>query len=495
MRSKLVVFVAFVLLLGTTMAVIKTVGAIDTPSFAFKTPMLTARGQAAVITGDDGLIYVIGGFNASSVFDVVEAYNPSTNSWTTKASLLNATRGPAVAKGLDGKVYVFGGYDASVLDTVQVYDPLSNSWELKTSLPTAVWMAGAATGNDGRIYVVGGEDWMTNDINTLQIYNSESDMWATGPSMPTGRSLLGVAKGPDGRIYAFGGWAGSFAQDDIFVYDPVLEEWTSTFTGLPMPVARLEFGMTLGPDGKFYLVGGGTNYGNNSPPVFDRVDSFDPNVMLGWEFEGLMPIARKELGAATGLNGKIYIIGGSNGTHYVDTNVEMTVVENQKPQAYVDSITPNPSTRDETITFTGHGTDVDGSVMAYKWRSSINGTIGTTATFETTTLGLGTHTIYFSVKDNGGAWSEETMTVVTVNVPIDEDPTHQRVSELEQQNAELSNKVDELSVTIDNLNTKLDMMALELLGAGIITLILVVVAIALVYMTRSKRTSPVQATL
>jgi len=34
------------------------------PSWRTKTSMTTARGQAAVVAGDDGLIYVMGGFGA-----------------------------------------------------------------------------------------------------------------------------------------------------------------------------------------------------------------------------------------------------------------------------------------------------------------------------------------------------------------------------------------------------------------------------------------------
>ncbi|MDH5448567.1 MAG: hypothetical protein OEY24_02240 [Candidatus Bathyarchaeota archaeon] len=502
MKSKLVVFIALLLLFGTTMVTFKPVQADDSlPSFALKSPMPTARGQAAVIAGDDGLIYAIGGYNGSTVFDVVEAYNPSTNSWTTGAPLINATRGAAVAKGLDGIIYVFSGTHFSKIDSVQAYNTTSDTWSLKTPIPTPVWMAGAATGNDGKIYVVAGE--AAGATNTLQIYDPETDTWTSGPVMPGSRSELGVIKGPDGRIYAMGGYDGSNARSEIYVYDPILEEWITTFLGMPMPTPRLEFGLTLGSDGKFYIIGGGTSYSNNYPPMFDRVDSYDPNVILGWKFEGLMPTARKELGAATAPNRKIYAIGGGNGTHYVDTNLEMTVVtepENQPPKAYIDSITPNPSTEGETVSFVGHGSDSDGSVTAYEWRSSINGILSTAASFNTETLSVGTHTIYFAVKDNDYTWSEEVMAVVTVNINYTEDPNYQQIVEanqaidnLEQQNTQLNNKVDNLNATIDDLNRKLDLMTIELLGAGIITLILVAVTIAVVYLTRPKK--PPQTTL
>lgn len=496
MKSKLVVFIALFLLFGMTMVTSKPVQADDSlPSFALKAPMSTARGQAAVIAGDDGLIYAIGGYNLSTVFDVVEAYNPSTNSWTTRAPLLNATRGAAVAKGLDGIIYVFSGTHFGKIDSVQAYNTTSDTWSLKTPIPTPVWMAGAAAGNDGKIYVVAGE--AAGATNTLQIYDPETDTWASGPVMPGSRSELGVIKGPDGRIYALGGYDGSNVQDDIYIYDPILEEWTMALIGMPMPTPNLEFGLALGPDDKFYIIGGGTSYFNNGPPMFDRVNSYNPNIILGWEFEGLMPTARKELGAATAPNGKIYAIGGGNGTHYVDTNLEMTVVaepENQPPKAYIDSITPNPSTEGETVSFVGHGSDSDGSITTYKWRSSIDGTLSTAASFDTATLSVGTHTIYFKVKDNDHTWSDEVMAIVTVNINYTEDPTYQQIAKLNQtvkdlknQNSQLNSKIDDLNATIDDLNGKLNLMTMELLGVGIVTIILVIVAIAVVYMTKSKK--------
>jgi len=81
--------------------------------------------------------------------------------------------------------------------------------------------------------------------------------------------------------------------------------------------------------------------------------------------------------------------------------------ENQKPTAHIDSISPNPATQGQTITFSGHGEDSDGSIKGYKWRSSKNGQLSTQASFSTSSLSVGTHTIFFKVKDNDEDWSTE----------------------------------------------------------------------------------------
>lgn len=483
---------------------LSSVSAVDSPSPSWrtKTAMPTARGQAAVVTGDDGLIYVMGGFAGGLLFTTVEAYNPLTNAWTAKAPMPVAVRGASFAKGLDGIIYVIGGAGAS--NAVQAYNVTSNSWSTKANALNGTWMASAATSNDGKIVMIGGESSGAFYNNATQIYDPAADSWTLGADMPTGRSELGVVKGADGLIYAMGGINGS-AMSTVEAYNPSTNTWTRKAS---MPTPKVEFGVTLGPDGKIYVIGGGTSYGNNNGPFFNSVEVYDPRTntwsIPGWS-ESSMPTARKEFSAVTGLNGMIYAIGGANGA-YIATNEEAFVVlpENVSPTSYIDSVTPNPVTRGQTVSFVGHGADADGSVVAYKWRSSLNGTLSTASSFGVSTLAVGTHTIYFSVKDDDGAWSSEAVAAVTVNVPIEEDPTYQRLvdvnqtlsdkaDDLAQQNVDLQTRISDLeqqnadlSDAVDALAARLDTTTWMLLGTGVVTIVLVVVAIALVYMGRRK---------
>jgi N-acetylneuraminic acid mutarotase len=467
------------------------------PIWKTKAPMPTPRGQAAIITGDDGLIYVMGGYNGTAVFNITQAFNPQTNAWTTKADMPQKTRGSAVAKGSDGIIYVIGGYVSGYLATVQAYNTTSNMWTTKTGIPTGVWMAGAATGLDGKIYVIGGEGGPTK----TQIYNPETDAWASGLDIPTGRLGLGVVRGADCLIYAIGGYSGT-ALSVVEAYNPSTNTWT---TKASMPLPRLEFGAALGLDGKIYVIGGGTSYGNNAEPFLDTVQIYDHNTdtwtIPSWS-ESRMPTARKEFSVAMDTNGRFYAIGGANG-EYINVN-EQAIIDNAAPTAYIDSITPNPTSRGQSIYFSGHGSDSDGSVTAYKWRSSLNGTISTSASFSVSTLIVGTHTIYFSVKDDSGAWSNEAMAIVTVNRPITEDPTYQqllnanqtlneRIDGLTEQNTNLKTQVDGLTEQNSNLTDKIDSLTQSLsttttmlLGVGVVTIILVVVAIAVVFMRKPK---------
>ena len=88
---------------------------------------------------------------------------------------------------------------------------------------------------------------------------------------------------------------------------------------------------------------------------------------------------------------------------------------NELPIAYIDSIFPTEAPAGETVFFDGHGTDAEGDVVAYSWRSSIDGDLSTTASFATSSLSAGVHTIYLSVQDDDGDWSEEVESSVTVS--------------------------------------------------------------------------------
>ncbi|WP_321429478.1 S-layer protein domain-containing protein [uncultured Methanolobus sp.] len=89
-------------------------------------------------------------------------------------------------------------------------------------------------------------------------------------------------------------------------------------------------------------------------------------------------------------------------------------VPNQKPTAIISSISPNPATEGESISFSGIGTDSDGTVTGYNWRSSLDGWLSSSDSFSTSRLSAGAHTIYFMVQDDSGYWSDEVSASVTV---------------------------------------------------------------------------------
>jgi len=91
-----------------------------------------------------------------------------------------------------------------------------------------------------------------------------------------------------------------------------------------------------------------------------------------------------------------------------------TVNTKQAPLAYIDSVSSSQIWAGEMINFTGHGVSSTGQVVAYNWRSNVNGDLSQLATFEINSLTAGTHTIWFKVQDNYGNWSQEVSTNINV---------------------------------------------------------------------------------
>ncbi|HWR26924.1 MAG TPA: PKD domain-containing protein, partial [Candidatus Thermoplasmatota archaeon] len=96
---------------------------------------------------------------------------------------------------------------------------------------------------------------------------------------------------------------------------------------------------------------------------------------------------------------------------------------NNPPSASIDYIYPNPVQIGLSVGFQGHGTDIDGTITEYSWRSSIDGYLGWNAFISTSLLSSGTHQIYFKVKDNNGAWSQEASKTLIVKTAGNKPPS------------------------------------------------------------------------
>ncbi len=99
---------------------------------------------------------------------------------------------------------------------------------------------------------------------------------------------------------------------------------------------------------------------------------------------------------------------------------ETNVTPNAAPTAHIDLIAPNPAyynaNQDDSINFTGHGTDSDGTIVAYEWYDGST-LISTSSTFtrSASNFTYGSHTISFKVQDNDGAWSSSVTATLTIS--------------------------------------------------------------------------------
>jgi N-acetylneuraminic acid mutarotase len=143
--------------------------------------------------------------------DTLEVYNPATNTWSAAAALPTRRDNPGAAA-VDGKLYVFGGRTREAngteingtLQVVEMYDPATNTWSPRAPMPTGRRTMGVGT-LGGRVQLMGGErtpDGLTFEEN--EQYDAATDTWTALAPMPAPRH--GMACGTiNGVVYTAGG--------------------------------------------------------------------------------------------------------------------------------------------------------------------------------------------------------------------------------------------------------------------------------------------------
>jgi N-acetylneuraminic acid mutarotase len=133
----------------------------------------------------------------------VEEYDPAANTWRQRSSMPTA-RNHATAGVVNGKIYVIGGRvggafisaGSSNVDVVEEYDPATDTWgSVRARMPSA--RSAMASGvHGGRIYVTGGEGQnaqMMYTFRALEAYDPAANSWTILPSLPVSRHGLAGA--------------------------------------------------------------------------------------------------------------------------------------------------------------------------------------------------------------------------------------------------------------------------------------------------------------
>jgi len=102
--------------------------------------------------------------------------------------------------------------------------------------------------------------------------------------------------------------------------------------------------------------------------------------------------------------------------YYEDAEWFYLNIVQHRVTAAIDQISPNPAVVGGLVSFSGHGSDTGGhGTSSYRWRSSIDGELSSEASFSTSALSPGIHTIYFSAMCSNGLWSPEVSRTLVVN--------------------------------------------------------------------------------
>lgn len=282
-------------------------------------------------------------------------YDPGNKTWETiytlpgtegRYRLYNYTLGRtgeylSIVNSSSGMIHWFGGLLSKNL--VLSFDIFNNEWSKvkpqKSLKPTGIetiyetlipkmqeersgHRAVSTTGD--KFFVMGGYcHWCKIGIehyvrDTLECYDPKIEKWVYKKPMFTKRMQFAAVTGKDDKIYVFGGAAGYVLDKktpilaSTEVYDPKADTWAYK---KPIPAPRYSHAATLAVDGKIYIIGGSETL--QGPPL-KTVWIYDPK-NDDWQQGPDMTVPRAELAAVATADGKIYAIGGTDGGAYHKT--------------------------------------------------------------------------------------------------------------------------------------------------------------------------------
>ena len=146
---------------------------------------------------------------------------------------------------------------------------------------------------------------------------------------------------------------------------------------------------------------------------------FGDGSSTGWISEALVVHRYGEIGEYE-ITLHVMDSDGAPNDNEESATVLVTEPPNLPPTAEIVSVSPGEAVQGrDTVEFEGRGTDDDGTVSAFSWRSSLDGHLSVEAKFsrEAENLSVGEHIVFFRVRDDVGEWSEEVSGALTVLGP------------------------------------------------------------------------------
>ncbi|MBN1308328.1 MAG: hypothetical protein JXA18_10455 [Chitinispirillaceae bacterium] len=242
-----------------------------------------------------------------------EMYDPASHTWSRIAPM-NVARLKAAYAVVDGMIYVFGGTSGTIdHTTVERYDPLSDKWEIVDSMRQPL-VGAAACAAEGIIYITGGVTGTGGNpklVKTILTYDPGRKEWGTSDDLGIARQMH-QAVAFEQTILVIGGLTYDERDDEMMPLNTIECIPVSSGSSCP-PIDRnlrtARFGFCAAVAGeKLVLIGGLTNATVDEAPVTTVEVS-----CLGGDSSSSgtpMPAAREGSVAVT-LDGRIYVIGGS----------------------------------------------------------------------------------------------------------------------------------------------------------------------------------------
>ena len=330
---------------------------------SFFIPTATIGSSSYITAGTDGNLY----FTASND-NAIEQLNPATHV-VTSFPIPTAGIGPQfITTGPDGNLY-FTTSNANVIEQLNPTTRVFKTFFIPTANSGA---SGITSGPDNSLWFIESTANKIGQLNPATGVITELPI----PNLIGGTST--ITTGPDGNLYFTEPGSNSIGQ-----FNPT----THAFRSLPIPVANSGAAdITTGPDGNLYFTEPGAN----------EIGQLNPATLLFTEL--VIPTANSgATGITAGPDGNVYF------TETAANKIGEVVITTTTATTTTLTAAPNPSIPGISVTFTAtvaaaSGTptgtvtfSIDGVAQAPVKLTEFNGQAQ--ASFSTSSLGLGDHTI------------------------------------------------------------------------------------------------------
>jgi hypothetical protein len=270
--------------------------------------LATARVWHTATVFRNGLVLITGGVNTTSFPTTAELFNFETSGFSTTQGGMSSIRvSPTATLLQDGKVLVAGGKDASGngAATAELFDPGTGNFASTTgNMQTARVYHTATYLADGTVLLTGGLDAAGNPTATAELFDPATGTFSAVGNMASARFLHAATWLTSGKVLVTGGLMLGSALDTAELYDPVSKTFTSTGN---MTVARAGHTITALQNGKVLVTGGASRFSGYS---LSSAELFDPATGT-FTAAGNMVTARSLHTATLRSDGTVLVAGGN----------------------------------------------------------------------------------------------------------------------------------------------------------------------------------------
>lgn len=256
----------------------------------------------------DNTVYVFGGYDGTQYFSSAYKYDISTDTWTaiTPLPLENSRVGFTT---IENNIYLIGGYTGTTNSRVYSYNTLTDTYIALTSYPINIMELGCTNDKNNNIYCFGGNTGTVITSNAYK-YDTTTNTWTAIAPLPIGLRAPTVAYDSDKQvIYISGGWTGSTYSSTIYEYDIS----SNTYTAISNLLVARYRSISFYHDNTYWNM-----LGSNANGISAINEIYD--LSTDTHSYGTPAPTGLTMSSYCDYNGKVYIIGGFDGTNYVNSN-------------------------------------------------------------------------------------------------------------------------------------------------------------------------------